>query len=69
MDAGDAARNGQGIIVMQQSKATAVGRVGQHKRNLMIEVELIEIHYGAPLRKRERVGLSAASAYIVICAR
>jgi hypothetical protein len=35
-----------------------------HQRDLMLRIEMIEIHAAAPLRKRERGGLSAKGAYI-----
>lgn len=45
---------------------TAGGASGTHERKLMLRVEVIEIHGAAPLRKRERDGLSAKDAYIAI---
>jgi len=45
---------------------TAGGASGTHNRKLMLRVEVIEIHAAAPLRKRERDGLSAKDAYIAI---
>ncbi len=45
------------------ARLRSVRMAGFHQQQLMIEIELVEIHGSAPRRKRERGGLSATGAY------
>ena len=44
-------------------------RASPHESQLMFRVQAVEVHASAPLRKRERDGLSAADAYESHCQR
>jgi hypothetical protein len=59
----DATGNSGGVVLMTVSDATVMRRRGPHERDLVIKIELVDIHLGVPLRKRERTSLSAANAY------
>lgn len=49
--------------LVRAARLDAGGVFGAQDRNLMAVEKIMEVHARAPVRKRERVGLSAAGAH------